>query len=95
MKDDYFIIDQLLKEIDLEDVPTYFITAAKIEYTDGTIKLVSNSDLTKITKNSLTYDEQGISEIRLWINIDLIKNKVDSIVQHILTTAKKNIKEGR
>jgi hypothetical protein len=81
---DYSMIDQILKTTSIRKIPLEFIAAAKVEYEEGDVKIISGNDLRKILRNDLTLEELGISEIRLWINVSYVRQQSEKIVKHIV-----------
>jgi hypothetical protein len=78
-------LDVILEAISPDHIPSEFVAAARIVYFDNKQGIVDRNELELIMSDDKSPEEQGIKEIRLLIDMEIVKKTVITITENILT----------
>lgn len=90
MKPNHSDLDAILEALEPEHIPSEFVAAGKVTYLTGRISVISKKKLEAIMDSEQPLEEQGIKEIRLLINMDVVRETIQEITENILTPKEVN-----
>lgn len=79
-------LDRILEDLDLQHIPEEFVTAARVTDLDGDVRIVGGEELEEIMLSPETFREQGIRDMRLMLNLELIKESIYEHSERILSS---------
>jgi hypothetical protein len=79
-------IDRLLVELDPQHIPEEFVTAARVTYEDEEVKVLTPDELEEIMFSGESLRDQGILDVRLMLDLNLIKETIWELSEIILSS---------
>lgn len=79
-------LDRILSEIEPAYIPDEFVTAARVTETDGTSYIITKSELDDIMEDEGSLEDQGISEVRFIVNLEMIRSSIQEYTGIILNS---------
>jgi hypothetical protein len=77
-------LDRILHATDVDHIPAEFVRAARIVDFEGESKTITPDELEEIMNSQIGLAEMGISDIRLVLDLEIVKNTIRGHSENIL-----------
>ena len=77
-------LDRILHFTDVDHIPAEFVRAARIVDFEGESKTITPEELEEIMSNQTTLSEMGIQDIRLILDLEIVKRTIRSHSELVL-----------
>jgi hypothetical protein len=77
-------LDRILHFTDVDHIPAEFVRAARIIDFEGESKTITPEELEEIMSNQTTLSEMGIQDIRLILDLEIVKRTIRSHSELVL-----------
>jgi hypothetical protein len=77
-------LDRIFDEMDVDHIPAEFVKSAKIVYAQGGIQQVTAEELEDIMNHENSFQEMGIKDIGLILDVEIIRATIKEYSEAIL-----------